>query len=110
MARGVYEVSDMINDVENNDYVDGEQSFQINERVTQTTFSLGKELDDVRLAIGEVNIICNINEDEGGDELDDDSEDMSGNEDSEDEPKFEDIDDDSNDEDESMLSDHSSNE
>ena len=27
-ARGIYEVSDMINDVENNDHVDGEQFFQ----------------------------------------------------------------------------------
>ena len=92
--RGVYEVVETVNDVEADGNMEGEQFFQINERVTHTSATLNDDLDSVQLVTGEVIIV--------------DAAAADVNEDSEEEAEFEDTDRDSDDEDELVLSDDSS--
>jgi hypothetical protein len=91
--RGVYEVAETV-DVDEN--MKGEQFFQINERVTHTPAILNNDLDSVQLVTGEVIMVdapaaADVNEDS-------------------EEAEFEDTDRDSDDENELVLSDHSSDE
>ena len=91
--RGVYEVAETV-DVDEN--MEGEQFFQINERVTHTPAILNNDLDSVQLVTGEVIMVdapaaADVNEDS-------------------EEAEFEDTDRDSDDENELVLSDHSSDE
>ena len=93
--RGVYQVAETVNDVEADGNMEGEQFFQINERVTHTSATLNDDLDSVQLVTGEVIIV--------------DAAAADVNEDSEEEVEFEDTDRDSDDENELVLSDDSSN-
>ncbi|KAJ9560117.1 hypothetical protein OSB04_005277 [Centaurea solstitialis] len=81
--RGIYEVLETVNDVEVGENMEGEQFYQMNERVTHTpSVGLSNDLDFVNLVTGEVILVDAPNDD------DDDRDDA--NEDSEEEAEFED--------------------
>ncbi|KAJ9539330.1 hypothetical protein OSB04_032063 [Centaurea solstitialis] len=99
--RGIYEVSKTVNDVEVGENMEGEQFYQMSERVTHTpSVGLNNDLDFVNLVTGKVILVDAPNDDDHDD----------ANEDSEEEAEFEDVDDDSDDENEPILSNHSSDE
>ncbi|KAJ9539492.1 hypothetical protein OSB04_032225 [Centaurea solstitialis] len=78
--RGIYEVSKTVNDVEVGENMEGEQFYQMNERVTHTpSVGLNNDLDFVNLVTGEVILVDAPNDDDHDD----------ANEDSEEEAEFE---------------------